>query len=395
MNNIELLNLAKRRYPIGCKFKSEEMNRVYTVTGNDFYHTPPNKSNHKGILVSCNNSFGQHIYYENQWAEYAEVYGFKVGDTIPFGILNKWVSIEGNCFEDGTVVKWVGNWYKDRTIEKIQFINNTICFQMSDSFDWIWIKAEGLREFIKQQTKNKMKTQTLTLGQLKDLYKADDCPDWRKYIEDYIHPNWWAKDTSSMPIKQSDLDYAKQHASKAQLKLLQDAGLVFEEECPYKVGDWVTIEKQPLFWNCLYGKDNSVLKYPLTGKISKLGTSDLSSEIGFSIGEYGYNLTRLQKQDNIRKATLEEIKYAQIKWDKLKTGSVVKLNKQIGCLKSEVETSIVLFNSGYYVNSDCNFQYSTETLVTTFSQKTKTGKHIYEGIKQDRIKEHITEVISY
>ena len=83
--------------------------------------------------------------------------------------------------------------------------------------------------------------QTLTLGQLKDLYHADNCTDWRNKLIEYISFNATRKDKYFVDIKQEDLDYAKEHASKAQLKLLTDVGLKFEED--FKIGVWVVLEQ--------------------------------------------------------------------------------------------------------------------------------------------------------
>ena len=74
-----------------------------------------------------------------------------------------------------------------------------------------------------------MKKQTLTLEQLKQLYKSNDCSDWQSHIKDhYLIPNSIENDTIEIKVKQESIDLLLEKGSSAQKKLLTDLGIVLE-----------------------------------------------------------------------------------------------------------------------------------------------------------------------
>lgn len=147
----DLLEEAKRRYPIGCiiktdddrlilKVKSIEQFGEYLIAYGDLinklgYYDYGGK---KYSFIPYKSSV---LYVNNQWAEYVEVFGFKVGDVIDKDILNKWEHEER--FKDKWKLKNI-DWSFNPEIQNINYIDNHICLNLRG----IWIKAEGLREFI-------------------------------------------------------------------------------------------------------------------------------------------------------------------------------------------------------------------------------------------------------
>lgn len=390
----DLLEEAKKRYPIGCKFKSLRNSKNYVVAEGIFYQ---NSLRGGSILVNHTRKNSDYVYYNNQWAEYVEIFRFKVGDVIEADILDKWSKIDFNYF----VKQWGKcnhSIYTDKSIKDIQFIDGHVAFKI-DQFDNAWIKAEGLREFIELEklkqdaakaeqqfidclnefNQNNMKTQTLTLGQLKDLYHANDCPNWILKISYYLktNQNWKLKDDFPVVIKQEDIEYAKKHCSKVQLKLLKDAGLKFEEECPYKVGDWV-------IW-----KDNLY-------KIINICNFDERSPYGAGLfivlnDDANTTISYWKNKDKIRKATEAEIKYAQIEWDKLKTGSVVKLKEFSLYFNFNKPFDVVFYNQPFYINaSSMEFGKTESNNYCVIHQNS-----CYCNLNPSEFKKLITEVISY
>lgn len=78
-----------------------------------------------------------------------------------------------------------------------------------------------------------MTNQTLTLEQLKELYKSDSCSDWQSHIKDtYLLPNILEKDTFSISVKQESIDLLLKRGSKAQKKFVTDLGITLEKKYP-------------------------------------------------------------------------------------------------------------------------------------------------------------------
>ena len=241
--------------------------------------------------------------------------------------------------------------------------------------------------FIKQQKQINMK-QSLTLGQLKDLVNADSCTEWKTRLFNILKSYYSYKDDTVFEICQEDIDYAKQRCSPKQLQLLKDAGLVFEEECPYKVGDWIIninpeIEEDRIAYKIKHITDNCYL-------------------LETNIPHKHFDI----KYDGLRKATQEEIDYASIDWDKLKTGSVVMLNVNLCDGDIDKPFNIVLINTNFTITnekgdydcgkkrfvkwSDIDGSSSAKKDLITFYQNNK-----FFVVGQDNIKDLITKVISY
>lgn len=420
----DLLEQAKLRFPIGTKFKSPEDNIVYTATGKYYKscnYSSPNEPNYKSILVEVNNTNkGSYLFFNQQWANYVEVYEFKVGDVLETDIVREWCLNGDNLLSVNWTKYHIGySWKEPFKIDKITYLDNNIAFKLSGMN---WIKAEGLREFIeleKQKTFDKivshysklgvdilsdLKTQelkfdlanqklkqdvkeaekqfieccndlkqtnmkqTLTLGQLKELYHADNCPDWRKRLIEYITFNSVRKDEFPIIIEQKDLDYAKQNASKEQLKLLTDAGLVFEEK--FKIGDWV-------FWS----DGNIKIVNTIKDKCKSFNNSWKLTDKYDSCNE-----------NYLRLATQEEIDYASIDWDKLKTGSLVRLKDGIEGLDNK-QCRIVFYDLPYKISKTKQFENfagnSTQSYVTVYQYDK------YVSICTEYFKQWLKKVISY
>jgi hypothetical protein len=228
-----------------------------------------------------------------------------------------------------------------------------------------------------------MKTQTLTLGQLKDLYNADDCTEWRNRINPYLKFNNTKKDDFLIEISWEDIEYAKEHYSnpwsnKKQLELLINAGLNLEEVCLYKVGDWVK------FKGFIY-KITNIDKHP------EYKTEDLI----YLKNTITCIVCYQKHKDKICLATQEEIDYASIDWDKLKTGSIVKLNTYFPSNKERIfdfnkdeSCFIVLYNSQYTITRQAVIK--EQDYYVSFIQNGS-----YYKIELEKFKSCITKVISY
>ena len=89
--------------------------------------------------------------------------------------------------------------------------------------------------FIEQMT-----NQTLTLEQLKELYKSDSCSDWQFHIKDtYLLPNILEKDSFSILIKQESIDLLLKRGSEIQKKAVTDLGILLENKYPKT---WVELD---------------------------------------------------------------------------------------------------------------------------------------------------------
>jgi hypothetical protein len=295
-------------------------------------------------------------------------------------------------------IQWI-NSFKGCNIDKNQSMNEFISF---DTYIEYWDCFNNLEhckktkpilitleqwDSIVNKTQINMK-QSLTLGQLKDLVNADSCTEWKTRLFNILKSYYSYKDDTVFEIGQEDIDYAKQRCSPKQLQLLKDAGLVFEEECPYKVGDWIIninpeIEEDRIAYKIKHITDNCYL----------LETNIPHKH--FAI-----------KYDGLRKATQEEIDYASIDWDKLKTGSVVMLNVNLCDGDIDKPFNIVLINTNFTITnekgdydcgkkrfvkwSDIDGSSSAKKDLITFYQNNK-----FFVVGQDNIKDLITKVISY
>lgn len=314
------------------------------------------------------------------------------------GHVDKWFTIE-NLSEGKCAV------INDGTVEELQLVLNTAfpkddcCWEnkkirnqiMSYKYvvkhkseDGLWdttvvepiIPTQSVKLFIKQlQNENftNMQVQILTLGQLKSLYKLDTCKEWQSIISDYIAKSYLLYDECKINIEQKDIEYAQKHCNKKQLQLLKDAGLKFEEECPYKIGDWVVV-------TC---PGKQYIEQIETISINPLYITTKNALAGID--------------NNIRLATLEEIKYAQIEWDKLKTGSVVKikLTDNVCGNKTEGFNYNKPFDIVYYNTLHCIFEnhFLKKALLDKYITVHQTGKFL--AFNATNTIDFISEVISY
>jgi hypothetical protein len=177
-----LLKEAKLRYPIGCVVK-HPLDKELHLTIDDFNFYLDGMDNN----IFCSTTYNKQsplrscIYYKEQWAKYVEVFGFKVGDVLDKDILTEWTKIGQNWNDNN---KWEVNlrpFRRSRTIESIEYINNSIALKIIVNTYPVYIKAEGLREFINSKQK-----QMETLTELPKYFvvkRDNDNPLWEKYID--------------------------------------------------------------------------------------------------------------------------------------------------------------------------------------------------------------------
>lgn len=136
----DLLNEAKRRFPIGCRINQHF--GIRKIHHQDFRFVRTTNS----IAADSDGTNVTMLYENNQWAEYVEVYGFKVGDIIEADIVREWCLNGDNLLSVNWTKYHIGYFWKEPfKIDKIAYLDNHVAFKLSGMN---WIKAEGLREFI-------------------------------------------------------------------------------------------------------------------------------------------------------------------------------------------------------------------------------------------------------
>lgn len=272
--------------------------------------------------------------------------------------------VNSKCFGNYFVVN--SNWF--------YHANHTDLVHPTIFKDYTEITLEQFKQYVLKQ--NGMETQKLTLGQLKDLYHADNCSDWKRIINAYLQNCVHQKDDYLVEISKNDILIAKRKANRKQLNLLTDLGLKFEEECKFKVGDWVTS-----------------IDENRTIRIINI-IEDYHKE-GWLLQSYGNNAGFIlnYEQNNVRQATQEEIDYAQIDWNKLRSGSKVMLKGYIPQSDFSKPFNIVMFNVNCYLQEfllGFNFKHTPEEFYVTLEQN---GNITY--CLTSVFKTIITKVISY
>jgi hypothetical protein len=114
----------------------------------------------------------------------------------------------------------------------------------------IWVLCEDLSEiqpFLPPNHPDKiktMKTQYLTRKQLIELYKADNCPEWKMVIAEILEENLLSLNDDKIQIYSRFIDLANQKCSQKQKELLTKAGLILTNEiavCDSKDGDCIKV----------------------------------------------------------------------------------------------------------------------------------------------------------
>ena len=83
---------------------------------------------------------------------------------------------------------------------------------------------EQFHTYVVKQKPNTM--QTLTLGQLKDLYTVSDCSKWQSKIGSYLGDNLLKKDDFKVEIKSEDIQLLLKQGTLAQQNAVEKLGIV-------------------------------------------------------------------------------------------------------------------------------------------------------------------------
>lgn len=167
----DLISEAKRRYPIGTKFRpahtpDKDVLGYYCIVTEDSVFE---KYGDQIVLTVNgeywiyrenpkygNTDYNRIIYYQGKWAEIVSdgqginTYGLKVGDILKKEVINAWAYIQGNFCPD--VQKgWVDvfqRYGEGRKIEDFRVIEGQVGFHVSGCTEGThYLKAEGFKEF--------------------------------------------------------------------------------------------------------------------------------------------------------------------------------------------------------------------------------------------------------
>lgn len=105
-------------------------------------------------------------------------------------------------------------------------------YSKRDTFELLTDLSE-IQQYLPDNHLDKIKTmkkQYLTRKQLVDLWKADNCPEWKSIIGCYLNLSVVESDDFQMEVKQHDIDYAYHNCKFSQKQLLTKAGLILNQE---------------------------------------------------------------------------------------------------------------------------------------------------------------------
>ena len=234
-----------------------EDNDIIIEYKSSFYNGDYLVTNFKGDLGHVSNvtvpeNFEREVYHEWDQKIFLEALDIKSTYTID-DVRN------GKCaiLNDGTLEEL-------RTVLKIAFpkdeypASGTSEYYFRDNYRhhlWIWcdvtnLPTQSVKEFLKNINMSKQTNQqSLTMGQLRNLYKVSDCSEWRNAIATYI--STFDSDDVVVYIKDADIDRAKRKATNSQLNALKECGIVLEESCPYKDGELIWVNSNGV-WELRY-----------------------------------------------------------------------------------------------------------------------------------------------
>ena len=157
-----LLEEAKRRYPVGTKFKSPENGKIYEV---NIRHRTWEGFNKRNILISIGNNWGEFVFHNGKWAEiveetqkeeipeYVECIGLKERDVICWRDNYEIGGIyKLNRISDGGNYKIVGK-SGERCCDKSQFKPST-----KEAFDKQEQRSKQLERPISQKEEELVQT---------------------------------------------------------------------------------------------------------------------------------------------------------------------------------------------------------------------------------------------
>lgn len=119
-------------------------------------------------------------------------------------------------------------------IKNFYYCNTTNCIDYLTSRDWNYFNSESpnfveisVEQFQKYVLKQNTQTmQTLTLGQLKDLYSVSDCSKWHSTIQLYLEEaGLIAKDSLSVNIKPEHIQLLLKEGNTTQQTAVQNLGI--------------------------------------------------------------------------------------------------------------------------------------------------------------------------
>ena len=185
-------------------------------------------------------------------------YGLEIGDRILQDILDKWVSVDDNLHCNG---KWkkqcVSMFMGDRTILYFKEVNGHVGIHVSGCGDGLYIKAEGLKEFINKYINKKEITELKypdvihieteeeyekLSRKYKNINLTKYSPIWKYYligggasknISDYSHSDYTIYEMYQISFKEE--------ANKEQV-------FKKEEKWVPKIGDWVVVLPEDAFY---------------------------------------------------------------------------------------------------------------------------------------------------
>lgn len=149
----ELLEEAKKRYPIGSKFKCLVTNSEYIIPKNTTFQTESSSS-----IFSYVNGILYHKHFNaesNKWAEIistpevkeiTKYAGLKIGDKLPDNIICDWGEIGINKYFNGWIQQ-KGAFISDRYIKSFKELDGIVGFLVSGT-DNVYLKADGFKEFM-------------------------------------------------------------------------------------------------------------------------------------------------------------------------------------------------------------------------------------------------------
>lgn len=127
---------------------------------------------------------------------------------------------------------------------------------------------------------------------------------------------------------ESDKEYEWKNETIAEFKKAGVLDIWFEpvykeEEEDFKINEWVFISSYPSCWASLCNKNcPSKEEFPFIGQITQIKKDEKHDYTGAEIDNFGWNLTKLIENKNIRKATPEEIEIGKKQREKRKVQNV-------------------------------------------------------------------------
>ena len=106
------------------------------------------------------------------------------------------------------------------------------------------ISFEQFQTYVLKQKPNTM--QTLTLGQLKDLYTVSDCSKWQSKIGSYLGDNLLKKDDFKIEIKSEDIQLLLKEGTLAQQNAVEKLGIALSNPIEWnkiKTGSKVMLKR--------------------------------------------------------------------------------------------------------------------------------------------------------